>query len=117
MSFVEFFQGSEVRSVRYECASCGVPIEPGRVLETTHEYLIDGHEVSEADFFRAADRSGVYCPQCQEPLVLEDEDVPPGPLPIFPTTISELYRCPTHGLWRYSPRDGLMREKSQGPAD
>ena len=112
MSFIEFFQGSEVRSVLYECASCGVPIEPGRVVETTREYLVDGHEVSEGDFFRAADRSGVYCPHCQERLVLEDQDDSADPLPIVPTTISDLYRCQTHGLWRYSPRAGLTRVES-----
>lgn len=55
VQFVEVFQGSEVRSLRYECASCGVPIEPGRIVETIREYLIDGREVTEADFFRCLD--------------------------------------------------------------
>jgi hypothetical protein len=136
MQFIEVFQGSEVRSLRYECASCGVPIEPGRIVETIREYLIDGHEVTEGDFLRSVDwaalpptfwdpssqtveradtaqipvplMSIVYsCPQCQEPLLLVDDDDPPGPLPSFPTTISDLYRCPTHGLWRRALRDGF----------
>ena len=126
VQFVEFFQGSEVRTLQYECASCGVPIEPGRIVETTCEYLIDGRKVTETDFFRCVDWIAmpltfldksfqtlppmpvVYrCPQCHEPLVFIDDDDPPGPLPMFPTTISDLYRCPTHGLWRRSLRDGL----------
>ena len=45
------------------------------------------------------------CPQCEEPLLLVDDDDPPGPLPIFPTTITDLYRCPIHGLFNRSPRD------------
>ena len=87
MQFVESFQGTEVRTLRYECASCGVPIEPGRIVETIHQFLLDGREVTETDFFRCLDwvstpptlgdqssRAGastpiVYsCPQCQEPL-------------------------------------------------
>jgi len=36
--------------------------------------------------------------------VLVADDDPPGPLPFFPTTISDLYRCPIHGLWIRSPR-------------
>ena len=59
MQFVEFFQGSEVRTLRYECASCGVRIEPGRVVETIREYLIDGHEVAEADFVRSIGQAAV----------------------------------------------------------
>jgi len=55
VQFVEVFQGSEVRSLRYECASCGVPIEPGRIVETIREYMIDGREVTAADFFRCLD--------------------------------------------------------------
>jgi hypothetical protein len=55
VQFVEVFQGSEVRSLRYECASCGVPIEPGRIVETIREYMIDGREVTAADFFRRLD--------------------------------------------------------------
>ena len=59
MQFLQFFQGSEVRTVRYECASCGVPIEPGRIVETIREYLIDGHEVPEADFVRSIGEAAV----------------------------------------------------------
>jgi len=50
MQFVEVFQGSEVRTLRYECASCGVPIEPGHIVGTIREYLVDGHEVTAADY-------------------------------------------------------------------
>ena len=136
MQFLELFQGSEVRTLCYECARCGVPIEPGRIIETLREYLIDGHEVTEAEFLRFVDWAAlpptfwgqssqtvgrvetaqtsaplvaiIYrCPACQDPLVLVEDDDPLGPLPSFPTTISDLYRCPTHGLWRRSLRDGF----------
>jgi hypothetical protein len=85
VQFVEFFQGSEVRTLQYECASCGVPIEPGRIVETIREYLIDGHEVTEVDFFRAVDSVAMpptfWDPSSQtvERVVMTHKGLPPCP--------------------------------------
>ena len=60
MQCVEVLQGSEVRTLRYECASCGVPIEPGRTVKRTREYLIDGKEVKAGEYLRALGRTLVW---------------------------------------------------------
>ena len=57
MPLMEVFQGSEVRTFHYECALCGVPIEPGRIVATIREYLIDGHQVTAADYRRSLVRT------------------------------------------------------------
>ena len=51
MQVVQYIEGEEHRTVRYECALCRAPVEPGRAPQIPRRtFLVDGEVVTEKVF-------------------------------------------------------------------